>query len=57
MAIEAHLNALNTRRQDIKETLTQELKKPCRDEFKIIELKRQKLKLKDEISKLRRRTN
>jgi len=56
MALKAHLDALTTRHQTLESNLTHEMKNACRDDFRINELKRQKLKLKDEISKLRRRT-
>lgn len=57
MALKSHLNALTTRHQDLESTLSNEMKFISRDEQRILELKRQKLRLKDEISKLRRRQN
>ncbi len=57
MALKSHLNALTTRHQDLESTLSTEMKFISRDEQRILELKRQKLRLKDEISKLRRRQN
>lgn len=57
MALKAHLEALNTRHHDLENAISLELKRSAKDDLRITELKRQKLKLKDEMSKLRRRTN
>lgn len=57
MALKAHLNALSTRHHNIDLALNDELKRASRDDVRITELKRKKLKLKDEISQLRRRTS
>lgn len=57
MALKAHLDALSSRHKVLDTSLNDELKNLSRDEYRINELKRQKLRLKDEINKLRRRTN
>ena len=56
MAVKAHLDALNSRHKELEAALLDEMKCASRDEIKITSLKRQKLRLKDEISKLRRRS-
>ncbi len=55
MALQAHLDALATRHQNLESSLSNEMKNLNRDDIKISELKRQKLRLKDEINKLRRK--
>ncbi len=57
MALKAHLDALETRHQSLKVSLSTEMKHASQDTAKILELKREKLKLKDEMSRLRRRTS
>lgn len=54
MAMEAHLETLNTRHQELEAAITSELKHPSHDDIKVHELKRLKLKIKDEIRELRR---
>ncbi|MEL6379986.1 MAG: DUF465 domain-containing protein [Pseudomonadota bacterium] len=56
MALKAHLDALTARHHNLEAALMDELKHSAKDDDRISELKRQKLKLKDEMSKLRRRT-
>jgi hypothetical protein len=52
MAIEAHLKELESKRQALKEKLERMLAHPSVDDLEVAEIKRQKLHLKDEISKL-----
>jgi len=56
MALKAHLDALSTRHDTLENAISMELKHSAKDDLRISEMKRQKLKLKDEMSKLRRRT-
>lgn len=49
MARAAHLEALNTRHSEIDAKLSTEMNRPNPDSIRIAELKRQKLRLKDEI--------
>ena len=53
MAVEARLRELGARHQSLKELLEEELRRPAADETRIKELKRQKLRLKDELEQLR----
>jgi len=55
MALEAHLDALKNRHHTLDAALSTEMKHVSQDEQRIRELKREKLKLKDEMEKLRRR--
>jgi len=55
MAVKAHLDALNSRHENLEAILSNELKCASRDEIRISELKREKLRLKDEMTRLRRR--
>ncbi len=56
MAIRAHLDSLSKRHQELEATIASELKSPGSDDLRIVELKRQKLKIKDEIEELRTQT-
>ena len=53
MSLESHLVELERRHQAIDHALTLEKTHPGTDDLKLIELKRKKLLLKDEIEKLR----
>ena len=53
MTIKAHLAELERRHQAIEQAITAEKTHPAADDFKLIELKRKKLLLKDEIEKLK----
>ncbi|MBT8472528.1 MAG: DUF465 domain-containing protein [Marinicaulis sp.] len=53
MAIKAHMETLNVRHQELEAAITTETKHPGFDELKVVELKRQKLKIKDELETLR----
>jgi hypothetical protein len=53
MALKAHLQSLNQRHQELDHLLSNEMKHPHPDETRLHELKRLKLKLKDQIERLR----
>lgn len=53
MALEARLRELGARHQSLEKAIQDELRRPSADELKLKELKRQKLKLKDELESLR----
>jgi hypothetical protein len=52
MAIEAHLAELQRRHQALEQEISEALAHPSTDDLKIAELKRRKLHVKDEISRL-----
>ncbi|KAB2847667.1 MAG: DUF465 domain-containing protein [Hyphomicrobiaceae bacterium] len=52
MGVSARLQELSTKHQALKRMIEEEAGRPGSDHAKIAELKRQKLKLKDEIAKL-----
>ncbi len=56
MAIEAHLAELEKRHQALEQEITEALTHPSADDLKIVELKRKKLLVKDEIARLRQET-
>ncbi len=56
MAVEAHLSELAEKHRMLDRKIEEEISRPYADDFKIQELKREKLKLKDEISKLETET-
>jgi hypothetical protein len=53
MTTEAHIAELDRRRLALKEQLEEALKHKSVDDLEIVELKRQKLHIKDEIQRLR----
>jgi hypothetical protein len=53
MAIEAHLEMLEKKHTALEEELHSALNQPSADDIEISEIKRRKLKLKDEIQRLR----
>lgn len=53
MALKAHLQSLNHRHEELETLLMSELKHPLPDDTKVHELKRLKLKIKDQIERLR----
>jgi hypothetical protein len=57
MALEARLRELDNRHRKLDRTIEQELTHPATDELRIQELKRQKLRLKEEIQGLKARTH
>jgi hypothetical protein len=56
MVVEAHLASLQRKHTDVDRELTHELAHPASDPLRIAELKRRKLKLKDQIAQLRDQT-
>ena len=53
MAVEARLRELGVRHQSLDKAIQDELRRPSTDDLRLQELKRQKLKLKDELESLR----
>lgn len=53
MAVEARLRELGARHQSLEKAIQDELRRPSADDLRLKELKRQKLKLKDELESLR----
>ena len=53
MAIESHLAELERRHQTLEQEISEALAHPSTDDLKIVELKRRKLHVKDEISRLK----
>ena len=53
MAVEARLRELGARHQSLEKAIQDELRRPSADDLRLKELKRQKLKLKDELENLR----
>ena len=54
MAIEARIRELGMRHQHLERAIEDELRRPLSDSFRLSELKRQKLRLKEEIEVMRR---
>jgi hypothetical protein len=53
MAIQSHLAELEKKHRALEDEINEALTHPSTDDLKVVELKRQKLKLKDEIARLR----
>ncbi len=53
MAIESHLAELEKRHQALEQEINEALTHPSTDDLKIVELKRRKLYVKDEIMRLK----
>ena len=53
MAIESHLTELERRHQALEHAIDEALTHPSADDLQIVELKRRKLHVKDEITRLR----
>ena len=53
MSMASHLSALEQKHQALERQIEDELNHPAADESRLRELKRKKLKLKDEIARLR----
>ena len=53
MAIKSHLAELERRHQALEQEISEALAHPSTDDLKIVELKRRKLHVKDEISRLK----
>ena len=57
MAAEARIRELDARHEQLETRIEEELKHPSADTLQVATLKRQKLRIKEEIEQLRRRTN
>ena len=57
MAVDAHLVELSEKHRALDRKIEQEQARPMADPFKIAEWKRQKLRLKDEIERLKHGTS
>ena len=53
MALDAHLVELSEKHSQLDRKIEEEMARPTADDLKIAELKRQKLRLKDEIERLK----
>jgi hypothetical protein len=53
MALDAHLGELSDRHRALDRKIEEEMARPTADDLKIAELKRQKLRLRDEIERLK----
>ena len=53
MAIESHLAELEKRHEALEEQISEALTHPSTDDLQLLELKRKKLHVKDEITRLR----
>jgi hypothetical protein len=53
MAVEAHIAELTVKHQTLDEKIREELQHPGVDDLQILAMKREKLRLKDEIERLR----
>jgi hypothetical protein len=53
MALEARIRELGSRHQSLETAIQDELSRPAADDIRLKELKRQKLKLKEEMEALR----
>ena len=56
MAIELHLAELEKRHQALEQEINEALNHPSTDDLQLVELKRRKLHVKDEIARLRQDT-
>lgn len=54
MSVESHLVALQQKHSNLEEQIREMMMQPASDNSRLSDLKRQKLKLKDEMSKLTR---
>ncbi len=53
MALDARIRELGSRHQSLDEAIQDEMRRPYSDDLKLREMKRQKLRLKEEIETLR----
>ena len=53
MAIEQRLRELDARHRDLDQIIDEEAKRPCADMIRLSAMKRQKLKIKEEIETIR----
>ena len=57
MAVEARIRELGSRHQTLERAIEDELRRPHSDDLRLKDLKRQKLKLKEEMESLRSRVH
>lgn len=57
MALDARIRELSARHRNLDDALSSEMKRPAIDEVRISAMKKEKLRLKDEISALERPTH
>jgi len=57
MAVEARIRELGTRHETLDRAIQDEIRRPAADDLRLKELKRQKLKLKEEMEALRSTLN
>lgn len=53
MGLESHIQQLTDKHRRLEETITEEMAHPGHDELKISAMKRQKLRIKEELERLR----
>ncbi|MEM8935442.1 MAG: DUF465 domain-containing protein [Pseudomonadota bacterium] len=53
MALDAHLRTLNERHDELEAALAAEIKHPAFDETRVTEIKREKLRIKDQLEEIR----
>jgi hypothetical protein len=53
MALEARIRELGSRHQSLEDAIQDEMRRPAADDIRLRELKRQKLRLKEEMESLR----
>ena len=53
MALQAHIRELDARHQSLERRIEEELNHPAHDDLRVTELKRRKLKLKEQLEALR----
>ncbi|BCW88402.1 hypothetical protein sos41_15410 [Alphaproteobacteria bacterium SO-S41] len=53
MGLESHIHQLSEKHRRLEETIADELAHPGHDELKIVAMKRQKLRIKEELERLR----
>ena len=57
MALDARIRELGSRHQSLEDAIQDEMRRPYADDLKLKELKRQKLRLKEEIESLRQQVH
>lgn len=53
MALDAHIEQLGQRHRELDEAIIEEMSHPGFDEFRVSEMKREKLRLKEELEQLK----
>jgi hypothetical protein len=57
MALQGHINHLSNQKKKIEDIINREMSAPDWDELRVIALKKQKLRIKDELERLRAAVN